>query len=99
MIRKHPPMRFRRLEDQQVEISQETINNKQAEAEKRRTAVKFSPDGDSEGKYFILFFSDHPGESKECQVFQCENEVVAGCERAIPGNGGVREGNVEKISS
>ena len=41
LIRKHPPLRFRRLEDQQVEISQEIINNKQAEAEKRRTAVSF----------------------------------------------------------
>ena len=34
-------MRLRRLEDQQVEISQEMINVKQAEAEKRRTAVRF----------------------------------------------------------
>ena len=42
LIRKHPPLRFRRLEDQQVEISQEIINNKQAEAEKRRTAVRVS---------------------------------------------------------
>ena len=42
LIRKHPPLRFRRLEDQQVEISQEIINNKQAEAEKRRTAVSVS---------------------------------------------------------
>ena len=41
LIKKHPPLRFRRLEDQQVEISQEMINEKQAEAEKRRTAVGF----------------------------------------------------------
>jgi len=39
LIKRHPPMRFRRLEDQQVEISQEMINVKQAEAEKRRTAI------------------------------------------------------------
>ena len=39
LIRKHPPLRFRKLEDQQVEISQERINIKQAEAEKRRSAV------------------------------------------------------------
>ena len=44
LIKKHPPMRFRRLEDQQVEISQEIINSKQAEAEKRRTAVSFPPE-------------------------------------------------------
>ena len=86
LIRKHPPLRFRRLEDQQVEISQETINNKQAEAEKRRTAVMFSPELRLSGENIsILFPSDHPGESKECQIFQCENEVVAGCERAVPG--------------
>ena len=41
LIKRHPPLRFRRLEDQQVEISQEMINVKQAEAEKRRTAVRF----------------------------------------------------------
>jgi len=39
LIKRHPPLRFRRLEDQQVEISQEMINVKQAEAEKRRTAI------------------------------------------------------------
>ena len=39
LIRRHPPLRFRKLEDQQVEISQEMINMKQAEAEKRRSAV------------------------------------------------------------
>ena len=39
LIRKHPPLRFRKLEDQQVEISQERINIKQAEAERRRSAV------------------------------------------------------------
>lgn len=39
LIRKHPPLRFRKLEDQQVEISQEMINIKQAEAEKRRSAI------------------------------------------------------------
>ena len=39
LIRRHPPLRFRKLEDQQVEISQERINIKQAEAEKRRSAV------------------------------------------------------------
>ena len=42
LIRKHPPLRFRKLEDQQVEISQEMINMKQAEAEKRRSAVSHS---------------------------------------------------------
>ena len=41
LIRRHPPLRFRKLEDQQVEISQEKINMKQAEAEKRRSAVRF----------------------------------------------------------
>ena len=41
LIRKHPPLRFRKLEDQQVEISQERINIKQAEAEKRRSAVSW----------------------------------------------------------
>ena len=41
LIKKHPPLRFRKLEDQQVEISQEKINMKQAEAEKRRSAVKY----------------------------------------------------------
>ena len=39
LIRRHPPLRFRRLEDQQVEISQEKINMKQADAERRRSAV------------------------------------------------------------
>ena len=34
---------------------------------------------------FILSSSDHPRESKECKIFQCENEVVAGCERAVSG--------------
>ena len=38
-----------------------------------------------QGKYFTSSASDHPRESKECQIFQCENEVVAGCERAVPG--------------
>ena len=85
LIRKHPPLRFRRLEDQQVEISQEIINNKQAEAEKRRTAVSVSSSDFPQGKYFTSSASDHPRESKECQIFQCENEVVAGCERAVPG--------------
>ena len=42
LIRRHPPLRFRKLEDQQVEISQEMINMKQAEAEKRRSAVSQS---------------------------------------------------------
>ena len=40
LIKRHPPLRFRRLEDQQVEINQEMINIKQEEAEKRRTAVR-----------------------------------------------------------
>jgi len=38
LVRRHPPLRFRKLEDQQVELSQEMINLKQAEAEKRRSA-------------------------------------------------------------
>ena len=39
LIKRHPPLRFRKLEEQQVEINQEMINLKQAEAEKRRSAV------------------------------------------------------------
>ena len=39
LIKRHPPLRFRKLEDQQVEINQEMIKVKQEEAEKRRTAV------------------------------------------------------------
>merc|ERR1711962_485045 len=38
LVKRHPPLRFRKLEDQQVELSQEMINLKQAEAEKRRSA-------------------------------------------------------------
>ena len=41
LIKKHPPLRFRKLEEQQVEINQEMINLKQAEAEKRRSAVSW----------------------------------------------------------
>ena len=40
LIKRHPPLRFRKLEDQQVEINQEMINVKQEEAERRRTAVR-----------------------------------------------------------
>ena len=40
LIKRHPPLRFRKLEDQQVEINQEMIKVKQEEAEKRRTAVR-----------------------------------------------------------
>jgi len=39
LIKRHPPLRFRKLEDAQVEISQEMINFKQAEAERRRSAL------------------------------------------------------------
>ena len=39
LIKRHPPLRFRKLEEQQVEINQEMINLKQAEAEKRRSSV------------------------------------------------------------
>lgn len=39
LVRRHPPLRFRKLEDNQVEMSQEMINLKQAEAEKRRSAI------------------------------------------------------------
>merc|ERR1719495_723834 len=39
LIKRHPPLRFRKLEEQQVEINQEMINLKQAEAEKRRSAI------------------------------------------------------------
>ena len=41
LIKRHPPLRFRKLEEQQVEINQEMINLKQAEAEKRRSAVSY----------------------------------------------------------
>ena len=45
LIKRHPPLRFRRLEDQQVEINHEMINIKQEEAEKRRTAVRIKNQG------------------------------------------------------
>ena len=48
LIKRHPPLRFRKLEEQQVEINQEMINLKQAEAEKRRSAVSY--------KIFLRFF-------------------------------------------
>ena len=42
LIKRHPPLRFRKLEEQQVEINQEMINLKQAEAEKRRSVVSLT---------------------------------------------------------
>ena len=54
LIRKHPPLRFRKLEDQQVEISQERINIKQAEAEKRRSAVSGILERLNNISYFLI---------------------------------------------
>ena len=42
LIKRHPPLRFRKLEEQQVEMNHEMINLKQAEAEKRRSAVSWT---------------------------------------------------------
>ena len=50
LIKRHPPLRFRKLEEQQVEINQEMINLKQAEAEKRRSSVRL----DSNSQYNSL---------------------------------------------
>ena len=41
LIKRHPPLRFRKLEEQQVEMNHEMINLKQAEAEKRRSVVSW----------------------------------------------------------
>ena len=42
LIKRYPPLTFRKLEEQQVEMNHEMINLKQAEAEKRRSAVSWT---------------------------------------------------------
>ena len=39
LIKKHPPRRLQRLEDQQQSLTHELIDEKQAEAEQRRNNV------------------------------------------------------------
>ncbi|GLG93201.1 Uncharacterized protein GBIM_00667 [Gryllus bimaculatus] len=39
LIRKHPPKRLQRLEDQQIMLTHELLDEKQAEAEQRRLQI------------------------------------------------------------
>ena len=72
-----------------MEISQEMINIKQAEAEKRRSAVSifnfriliF---------YALIFSVDNSRKSKICEIFQCKNAKLAHSERPLSEPGGVR---------
>ena len=68
LIKRHPPLRFRKLEEQQVEINQEMINLKQAEAEKRRSAV--SQKAYIISTIYIIKNSDNPRKSEKCTSYQ-----------------------------
>ena len=91
LIRRHPPLRFRKLEDQQVEISQEMINMKQAEAEKRRSAVSLYINVSNRKPKILIkiasvktFLVDHSRESKIREIFQCTNAKFAQREGLLP---------------
>ena len=89
LIRKHPPLRFRKLEDQQVEISQERINIKQAEAEKRRSAVSGICAQIMNISNADLNLSDNSRKSQICQIFQRQNAEPAYSEGTLPEPSGV----------
>jgi len=57
LIRKHPPRRLQRLEDQQMMLSHELLDEKQEEARQRRFQVLYSNDfyGHSLFKILCLF--------------------------------------------